>query len=360
MRYIVLFLVLIGWKLSLAQELDNRIDSLSNVIEQGEANVDTYYYRSQALQEEGLLENALEDIEYCIANNTSVFKYHFTHALILEDLELYDRAIQSYGRALKLEPKSCSALVNRGSLNLVLFDDKKGALKDFNKCLKAHPDNIRALTNRAMVHLELGEFKKSNADLAKILRFDPEDKEAMIMMGYLFEDQQKLDSAVDWYDKVIGLDDQRIDGYLAKARLLGDIKMDVDGAIAVLDLFIELTPSSVEARLERARFNVDKERFRAAVRDVEYCILQEPSNSELYVIKGDYEYISENYHMAVISYTRAIELSVDDPNKDYFVYRALTYQKLGEKEKACEDFHAGATKNSDRSLLNMIESYCID
>ncbi len=342
---------------SLSVSAQSTLDSLNNVIDNGEGEEETYFLRSGILMEAGLYDDALQDVEYCLSRNERHYKYLFQKALVLEGLERYTEALDFYTRSLKVNSASCRAYVNRGSLYLAVYNDHKKALKDFNRCLKSDPQNISALTNRATVFLELGEPVKALEDIKLVLELDDKELEGNILLGYALEDLSNYDSAIVIYDQVIADYPEDESAYLAKARLLGDVKQQFDEAVSVLDVYLEKDDANVDLRLERARYNAARERYRAALRDIDYCIDIYPEDIELYVIKGDYEFVAGIYRNAVASYSKAIELA-GVTSGELYLYRGLANQQLGDREAACEDFSKSPELKTDRELSQWIEENC--
>jgi tetratricopeptide (TPR) repeat protein len=77
-----------------------------------------------------------------------------------------DQAIDSYSKAIKVNPKLAKAYNNRG----IAYTWKKQydlALADFNKAIKLEPKNGKAYNNRAIVYSYQGENNKALQDLHK-------------------------------------------------------------------------------------------------------------------------------------------------------------------------------------------------
>lgn len=69
--------------------------------------------------------------------------------MIYQKLKQYENALESFNRALYLNPKYIEALVNKGTL-LVLMDINEEAIDNFDKALSLDPFRIQALNNKAM------------------------------------------------------------------------------------------------------------------------------------------------------------------------------------------------------------------
>lgn len=78
----------------------------------------------------------------------------------------YDAAIDSFTAALKLEPTSIEALLNRGNAYCRRgYYDK--AIDDYTEVIRLDPQNGKAYNNRAIAHWFNDETAPSEADSAK-------------------------------------------------------------------------------------------------------------------------------------------------------------------------------------------------
>jgi Tfp pilus assembly protein PilF len=77
-----------------------------------------------------------------------------------------DQAIDSYSKAIKIDPKFVKAYNNRG----IAYVWKKKydlSIADFNKAIKLDPKNGKAYHNRAIVYSYQGETDKARQDIEK-------------------------------------------------------------------------------------------------------------------------------------------------------------------------------------------------
>jgi tetratricopeptide (TPR) repeat protein len=77
-----------------------------------------------------------------------------------------DQAIESYSKAIKIDPKLVKAYNNRG-IAYVWQRKYDLALADFNKAIELDPKNGKAYNNRAIVYSYQGETIKARQDLHK-------------------------------------------------------------------------------------------------------------------------------------------------------------------------------------------------
>ena len=86
--------------------------------------------------------------------------------------EQYDRAIQDYDQAIRLNPNFASAFNNRGfaySRN----SQYDRAIQDYDQAIKLNPNYAKAFFNRSLAKSEKGDKAGAEADLATARRIDP-------------------------------------------------------------------------------------------------------------------------------------------------------------------------------------------
>ena len=80
----------------------------------------------------------------------------------------YDNSIDSYKKALDLEPYNIQALNNMGNA-LASKKDYEEALKYFNKTLSIDPKRVSALNNKAQILYELGKKEEALTNFDKAI-----------------------------------------------------------------------------------------------------------------------------------------------------------------------------------------------
>jgi tetratricopeptide (TPR) repeat protein len=122
---------------------------------------------------------------------------------------------------------------------------------------------------------------------------------------------------------------------------------DYNGALRDFNKAINLDTNYVEAYLERAKIKeIRMKDYRGALEDYTKASKVDPKNADIYLAIGDFKFdIDSNYQDALNYYTKSISLN---PNKgNYYTKRSLTWLKLNDKNKFCEDYQK-AMRLADR------------
>ena len=93
----------------------------------------------------------------------------------------------------------------------------------------------------------------------------------------------------------------------------------------------------VATLINRGVIYVAMEEYDLAIRDYDRAYSISPDVAEIHVNRGNLLFMSRIFDQAITEYTRAIEL---DLPKLYIAFynRGLTYEKMGELEKAADDY----------------------
>ena len=98
------------------------------------------------------------------------------------DKREYDRAIEDYDQAIRLDPNAATAFTGR-CIARAIVNRLQEAVADCNESLRLRPGNGDALRNRGVVYLRLGELDSALADNDAALQANPKDTAALYGRG---------------------------------------------------------------------------------------------------------------------------------------------------------------------------------
>jgi tetratricopeptide (TPR) repeat protein len=131
----------------------------------------------------------------------------------------YDKAIQDFGQAIRLDPKKADAYSGRGYAYAAKQDYDK-AIKDYAQAIRFDPKGALAYYNRGHVYLDKQDYDKAIRDLSEAIRLDPKDAVAHYNRGYAYGAKKDYNKAIKDYDKAIRLDPKDALAYNYRASLL--------------------------------------------------------------------------------------------------------------------------------------------
>ncbi|MCB9916367.1 MAG: tetratricopeptide repeat protein [Planctomycetes bacterium] len=122
--------------------------------------------------------------------------YHHLRGALLEELGRVSEAVDSYERALELDPDAAETRVNLGLLLGAVGRTEEGVAQ-LDRVLAAHPQAEGALRNRAILRQRLGDEEGFAADLRAAQRIAPRGLLARVLAEY-HRRRGEEDEALGW------------------------------------------------------------------------------------------------------------------------------------------------------------------
>jgi tetratricopeptide (TPR) repeat protein len=215
------------------------------------------------------------------------------------DESRYAQAIDDYSAALRLNPESAIALVNRGWA-YYLIEDYETAAADFDAALKIDPEFAGAYEGRGTSRRELGQYQEAIRDLTEAIRRDAQDADK-------YERRAKCYVALEKHD------------FALKDR----------------NRAVELAPDEIDYLMQRAQTLRALRRFPAAQQDLERAIALNPTRADNYYELGHVYYDQAAYPQARLFFGMAAERDANTP--EYVYMRGMSHYSMEQYEAAVQD-----------------------
>ena len=230
----------------------------------------------------GLSQEALGDtaaaaasFTVCIALNKEFPWPYASRASMNLRLKKSKEALADLDRAVALEPKNALTLVNRAWAKLTV-KDYAGADQDLTAVLTDDPSEVRALLLRHDARKRAGRLDEANADLANALKAVPRTDAAWCARGYYQMEHDPKKAILD-YEEALKLNPRCQMALHNKAYVLSEKVRDNNAALQTLEQMMAFYPDSVNARACRAVILARKGQLEEALKDVDYCLVCDPS-----------------------------------------------------------------------------------
>jgi tetratricopeptide (TPR) repeat protein len=128
------------------------------------------------------------------------------------------KALRDYNDAIKLNPESAGAYVDR-ALVLIRLGGLEGAMKDYGQAITANPKQWQAYFNRAAEFTNAGKVREAVDDLNKVMELNPEFVGAYINRANIYVRKGELDKAIADYNAALLRDPTLADIYIARANI---------------------------------------------------------------------------------------------------------------------------------------------
>lgn len=267
----------------------------------------------------------------------------------------YAAAQQLFDAALKLQPESTQAYLDRGDLFLRMGKNAE-AIADFDKALAlldslgqqhshlqhklklargkamhslkkydsavsdfsdaiAHTPSTDGFMSRAAAYEALGDSQKAIADLESAIKVDPSDARVVRQRAQHYRHHGQYQEALADFEKAESLD-----------------------------------PSlTAEHYFDRGMVYEDMDQHRRAIEDFDKAIALDHQVPDFYSHRGSSYFGVCDYKKAIADFTSAIALNPHDP--ELFFKRAEAFSEDGNKQKALEDFNLAVSIKPEGTYL---------
>ena len=146
----------------------------------------TYNRRGLLLVEMQRYFEAINSYKKAILLNPDYKDAYNNLGIVLDEIGEYDEAIASYMKAIKIEPEFKEALNNFG-VTLDKKTDFSGALEKYNKAISIDSGYYIAYVNSGISYRKLGDLEKARAAYEEALRLNPDNQTTKQNLSILIE-----------------------------------------------------------------------------------------------------------------------------------------------------------------------------
>jgi len=247
-------------KLKEIPKVDGVIKALSGI---PNLTAEGYFYMGNAYHSTREYDKAIENFDQALKLNPNLAEAYNNRGNAYRHKGEFDKAIDDYNKALKLNPNDADAYNNRG----IAYDDKgeyDKAIDDYNKALKLNPNLAEAYNNRGVTYRHKGEFDKAIDDYNKALKLNPNYADAYNNRGVAYRHKGEFDKAIDDYNKALKLNPNYADAYNNRGNAYAD-KGEYDKAIDDYNKALKLNPNDADAYNNRGNAYADKGEYDKAI-----------------------------------------------------------------------------------------------
>jgi predicted O-linked N-acetylglucosamine transferase (SPINDLY family) len=266
-------------------------------------------HHGMALQEAGRAAEALESFDKALALQPNLPEALYNRGVALADLQRYELALDSYDRALVVQPEMISALINRGIVLTVLgrLDD---ALASFDRVLVLQPSNIAAMNSRGLTLRALRRLPEAMAAYERALSLNPGYADARYNLGIVLLDQQRAGEALAAFESVLGERSNDAELFNNRGVALWNLKRPAE-ALASFERTLAIEPQFLEAWGNRGLALRDMARYEEALASFDMAISLAPRSAVAWNSRGSLLRDMKQFDAAIESYSKAIELRPD-------------------------------------------------
>jgi tetratricopeptide (TPR) repeat protein len=203
----------------------------------------------------------------------------------------YDRAIDDYNEAIRLDPKYAIAFNNRG-----LAYQRKGetdrAIEDFGAAIRLNPAYAMAFANRANAHRIKGRIDLAIEDSDRAVGLNRGLAAAFLARALAYQEKAQWD----------------FDAYLSDGTY-------EEHAIQDFTEVIRLDPNNAAAFRNRGFVNSRRQRYDRAIQDFDEAIRLDPNVAAAFSGRAYALRFAGQYERAIADYRKALSLQLEDTSR---------------------------------------------
>ena len=255
-------------------------------------------------QRTGLLDKARVDIDKAIVNEktSGKAKTWFTRG------EIYQGMMESPIYVKQLQPGEGLQKAYESYAKTVELDTKDG---EFGKQAVSHMDNLygRAF-NDAVNSYNAKDYDKAIASYKLASQIKPQDTTAVLYSAYASEAKQDYAGAKASYNQLLGMNYKSVVLYSRMLQIARQEKNDAEAA-KIVQQALAAYPGNKSFMLEDLNMSLASGKGEDALSKINKSIAADPTNSNLYAVRGSMYDQQKKQDLALADYKKAVEL---DPN----------------------------------------------
>ena len=217
--------------------------------------------------------------------------------------------MQSYDKAILLNPKYAEAYCNRGSV-CISASAIPGALESYDKAILLKPDFVEAYNNRGNTLNALQQYQAALESFDKAILLKPGFVEAHNNRGNTLHALQQYQAALESCDKAVLLKPDFAEAHNNRGNALYALQQ-YQAALESYGKAVLLKPDFAEAHNNRGNAFQALEQYQAALESYDKTILLKPEYAQAHNNRGSVLHALQQYQAALESYDKAILLNPD-------------------------------------------------
>ena len=279
-----------------------------------------------SLYNQGQLQQALSESNQLMERfPNSVVLYNIAGASNA-GLMQFDAAIDSYKKALKINPDYAQAYNNMGN---ALYDkgDLEESIESYKQALKINPDYADAYNNMGNALKDKGDLEASVESFKQALKINPDFAQAYYNMGNALNDKGDLEATIERFKQALKINPDYADAYNNMGIALND-KGDVESAIESYKQALKINPDYADAYYNMGNALKDNGDPEVAIESYKQALKIKPDFADAYHNMGNAQNDKGDLEASIDSFKQALKIKPD--------FQLSTAQKIYEQAKICD------------------------
>lgn len=292
--------------------VDEGVDFFSERLRENPQDAFAYVMRAMLWQDRNNVDRALQDYDAVLRLDPSEGWIYNNRGILHFEQKNYEKAVEDFNKAIEFEPNVANLYNNRGNARRGrhLYDL---AIGDFTEAIRLDPSYIYAYYDRGLTWSDKKEFDRAIDDFNHVIQLDSKDVLAYYHRGLAWAAKHEYDSAVEDFDHAVALNGKLSFIYTDRG-LAWAARKDYTKAIADFSTSIKMAPHRTRSYYNRALAYIELKMFDKALADFDATIRVNPEFDEAYLRRAWLLASCPNVRLrdpkrAVESATRACELT---------------------------------------------------
>jgi tetratricopeptide (TPR) repeat protein len=304
----------------------------------------------------GRYDLAGEEFNKALVANPQYLDSHLGLGWVYLREENYDLAGKEFEYVKSISPELPDPYLGLGILELSVFD-YDGAIEMMDEALRLNSNMPGAYYYKGLAFYGLGRYSEADSAFKSALKYLPNDYDVLSGLGDVQVANYEFENGVEYYDKAIGEDPERMDAYLDKASVL--IQMgEFDQAISLIEGFAEVNPK-VNPTLAYIHYLKNEEIAGDNLYQSSTSYLgnlNDFERAEIYVLLAGIDYAHANFPEA----KEHLDLIAENyMNSNVLFFMARIYSSLGEFDIAGEYIQRGRDMGHSEVSLHLAMAYIL-
>lgn len=280
-------------------------------IEKAPHKAEPYFNRGNALNKIGLDSLALVDYQKAISLDSSKAEYFSAMGDLLIEHQDISGSLPWLERAIALNPKDPKARLNIAKMMLISKDYPK-AFTEINTVLRQDVYNPEAYFLKGMVYKDMGDTGKARSSFETALNVSPTYKEAAVQLGQIYLAQGNP-LGLQYLENAFRMDSTDVLPLYAIGMYYQQ-KEDWENAKNYYRRALKHNRAYVDALYNTGYVLMQQDSFENAISMLDQVLELGRRDARTFYLRGLAFELLGNDHAASQDYTRALELSPDNPD----------------------------------------------
>jgi len=258
----------------------------------------------------------------------------------------YERAIQDFTQAIALRPDFALAFNGRG----IAHDgngDPDRAIQDYDQAIRLKPDYAEAFYNRGRAYKRKGDDERALQDYSQAIRFKPDFAVAFNNRGNIYRGKNQSARAIQDYDQAIRIDPNFVIAFKNRGDVYGG-RGEFDRAIQDYSQAVKIAPDFAIGFKARGDVYYRRGDYERGIHDFSEAARLDPKNPITWHGLCSARALVGQIEAALSDCTESLNLRPDDAN--VLDSRGFAYLKLGRLDDAIVDYTRALSMDAKRAV----------